>query len=434
MSQPSDTTLTQPYWIVETPGELWLEIFCHVLKNKPFFPSHQSGVHILSRVCRLWRDIVISTPTFWTTINLFNNRVEMGKRERQEKLVDLCLKRSGVCKLNVILTDLQRNQRPEISSTHSLTLPISFLDQSDRWGSLRLEIATGVGTLERFSSIKGHLKNLESCTIIYKQRKKSSFTMHEPIDFLEDAPKLRTLRLTAPADFLPAKVPFSQLTEVDLVPDLNSPRFTPTIDESLDVLERCPNLHRCRLTCTRLLCTDEFFSRRIVTHPNICELDIIEHRPELPIVHLRHGATIFDFLQLPKLTSLSLISFETRPTSHIQVVHDSLDNFLARTGRRLLRLELRFPYQQPNLTQHLKHLRLTPKLQCLFILVAYSQDILQGLSESDGSLTLSLPAALHGLYYWTMKMDSTFAISSTPYWKSPSSYLHRSSVVQEGST
>ncbi|KAF8805195.1 hypothetical protein BYT27DRAFT_7213155 [Phlegmacium glaucopus] len=312
-----------PHWIAKTPKELWLEIFCHTLKSKPSFPSHQREVLVLTWVCHLWRDIVISIPTFWTTINLFNNRLEKRKRERQEKLIDLCLKRSGVCKLNVILTDLQRNRRT--SKPHSLTLPISFLSQSDRWRSLWLEVTVGARTLERFSSIKGHLKNLESCTIIYKET--SNVTTHyRSIDLLEDAPKLRTLRLMTPNFLLLATVPFSQLTEVDLVPNANSLQFASTIDESLDVLERCPNLHRCRLACSNLACTDEFLSslRPVVNHSNICELEIIEDLG-LPIENIH--AIIFDFLELPKLTSLSITSHESRTMQAI--VHDSLDNFFS---------------------------------------------------------------------------------------------------------
>lgn len=419
-----------PTQLSSLPNELWLDIFHRVSQNKPFLPSSQNGAFMLSRVCRRWRVLVISERKFWTTLHLFNNRVEVGKRQRQERLVDLCLQRSDPCKLDIILTDLQRYRRAE----NVLTLPISFLNQTDRWRTLRLEIVMSPSAFRRFSVLKGQLQQLESFTVVYKPLKRpllAQFTSMR-LHFLENAPQLQTLRLMDPIHLLSAMVSFKRLTQVDLVPVTKSFQYPSTIHQFLNILERCPNLSRCRLVCN-ISDNDEqpFLSVVPRPHPNILNLDIfVAHSSHPDFGQPLDGRTVFDFLDLPSLAALSITSYEPELIWNV----DSLDSFLVRTRGGLLRLELHFP-RQPNksMMKHLKHLRLTPKLQHLFILIVdmgYSEHhILHDLSNDDGSL--AWPPALHRLYYWTMNHNSTFAISSTPYWKYPSDspYLQRSTQV-----
>ena len=418
------------------PDELWLDIFSRVLQSSTKFPSSHHRVLILSWVCNRWRSLVISETKFWTTFHLFNNRVEMAKRERQEKLVDLCLQRSKLCQLDVILTDLHRKP----GEGHHLNLPQCFLNQAYRWRSLRLEVAMYAKTLDRFSPLKGLLDCLESCTIIYKWRKRNiSSSPIDSVDFLENAPRLQTLHLMFSARHsFPTKVPFSKLIELDLLPDPNfylQPELM--INEALTVLKWCPNLSRYRLACYFFtLCN--YHSVSVVTHRNIRRLDVFGSCYIDPRSH--GSAIIFDFLKLPLLTDLSITSYDLQTMS--DPLHRSIDRFLD-GSQGLLRLELHFPYIANPLVDLLKYLRLTPKLQHLFVLIhhtGYSKDkILHRLLEGDDVEPIfAWPPALHRLYFWKMDRNSTFAISSTPRWKNTShsdeSYLERRNFIQEAFT
>ena len=421
-NQPlSDASIQLP----ALPNELWLYIFHYVLRNNPFLPSSQSGAFVLSWVCDRWRSWVISEPRFWTKIHLSSSPVGTGRKEKLEKLVDLCLSRSKQYKLDIVLTDFRCNQRPEDKRIHLLTLPLFFLNTSDRWRSLLLNIAAGPRMLNRFSRLKGHLKSLKSCTIIYRLQRQFSYNP-KPIEFLENATQLQALCLMT--HLFPTKVLFNKLTDVDLVPDMNSLEFPLTVKEFLDILGRCPNISRLRLVCN-LSDNDGPLSRPVATHRKIRELHIFGRY----IGILQNGDTIFDFLNLPFLTIFSITSHQGQASWGI--LHDSLDRFLAQI-QGLLRLQLHFHHQMHfAMREPLKHLRLTPKLQHLFIEIknmGYSKDdILSGLLEDDGSY--AWPSALQRLYYWTINCDSIFAISSTPCRQNPP-YLQRSTITQEAST
>ena len=414
------------------PDELWLDIFSRVLQSsRQKFSSSQNRVLILSWVCYRWRSLVISEPKFWTTFHLLNNRVDMDKRERQDKLVELCLQRSKLCQLDVILTDIHRKP----GGGHHLNLPQCFLDQAYRWRSLRLELALGADTLERFSPLKGLLDCLESCTIIYKWRRHDIVFSLNSIDFLEDAPKLQTLHLMLPIRHpFPTELPFSKLIKLDLFPYQISClhwEFSLRVNQALKVLEWCPNLSCYRLACTFFV---DDYSVPVVTHHNIRRLDIFGYS-----FVAQPWGTIFNLLKLPLLTDLSITSYDLETMS--DPVLEGLDRFLD-GSQGLLQLELHFPCLTNPLADLLKYLRLTPKLQHLFVLIhdtGYSKDKIPHrlLKGDDVGPFFAWPPALHRLYFWKMDRNCTFAISSTPDRKNTShfdeSYLERRNFIQETS-
>ena len=222
----------------------------------------------------------------------------------------------------------------------------------------------GTTTLERFSILKGHLKRLKSCTLIYKFKlpKGVLFTDISPmlLDFLDYAPQLQTLLIPPGFHILSAKIPFSKLTQVNLVPDTKCLLYLSTIDNLLNILKRCPNLPHYRFAYSFPHDDGERWrSRSAVSHPNLLDLQIFVHYSRKP----RGGHTIFKFLDLPSLTALSIISYERWGDN----IHDGLDCFLAKTSG-LLRLETHLPSSfqtRSYMTKHLKTLASNPESPAL---------------------------------------------------------------------
>ena len=336
---------------------------------------------------------------------------------------------SKLCQLDVILTDLHHKS----GEGHHLNLPQCFLNQAYRWRSLRLEVTMDTETLERFSPLKGLLDCLESCTIIYKWRKHISSSPNA-IGFLKNAPKLQTLHLMSTRHSSPKKLPISKLIELDLLPDQNfrlQPEFSSGASDAVRLLKRCQNLSSYRLACY-------FFTHHsvpVVTHHNIRRLDIFGYG--FICQSPGEGSIIVDHLRLPLLTDLSITSYNLQTIS--DPFHRSLDRFLDRS-QGLLRLELHFPCLIYLVVDLLKYLRLTPKLQHLFLSIhdLGGDKILHRLSKGDDvGPIFAWPPALHRLYFWKMDQHCTFEISSTPHWKNTShsdeSYLERRNFIQEAS-
>ncbi|KAJ7711948.1 hypothetical protein DFH07DRAFT_763422, partial [Mycena maculata] len=85
------------------PSEITSEIFTHFL---PAYPKHcqlvspDSPSH-LSRICRAWRNVAVSTPTLWNAIELNIHDPEL--HEHQLPLPKTRLTRSGGCPLCIAL-------------------------------------------------------------------------------------------------------------------------------------------------------------------------------------------------------------------------------------------------------------------------------------------------------------------------------------------
>jgi hypothetical protein len=82
------------YPVLTLPNEIVSEIFVHFL---PVYPECPPLTGILSpisltHICRLWREIAISTPVLWRAISL---AYDAGASfQQQAHIIDLCLERS----------------------------------------------------------------------------------------------------------------------------------------------------------------------------------------------------------------------------------------------------------------------------------------------------------------------------------------------------
>ncbi|KAJ7871875.1 hypothetical protein B0H14DRAFT_2191835, partial [Mycena olivaceomarginata] len=87
--------------VLTLPNEIVAEIFIRVL---PVYPRCPPLTGILSpisltHICRLWREIAISTPVLWRAVALEYD-VEVSSQP-QAHIIDLWLERSGSCLLSI---------------------------------------------------------------------------------------------------------------------------------------------------------------------------------------------------------------------------------------------------------------------------------------------------------------------------------------------
>lgn len=54
------------------PPEVWGEVFYHCLRNTPYIiPRNTQSPMVLTRVCRDWRAVAISTPCLWSSLTIY---------------------------------------------------------------------------------------------------------------------------------------------------------------------------------------------------------------------------------------------------------------------------------------------------------------------------------------------------------------------------
>ncbi|KAJ7149566.1 hypothetical protein C8R46DRAFT_1125536 [Mycena filopes] len=93
------------YPVLDLPLEITCEIFLQFLPVYPLSPplTGLNSPTLLTRICRTWRIIALSTPTLWRAMSLTST--QDISIERQLQIFDLWLKRSGRCRLSIAIDD-----------------------------------------------------------------------------------------------------------------------------------------------------------------------------------------------------------------------------------------------------------------------------------------------------------------------------------------
>ncbi|KAJ7347378.1 hypothetical protein DFH08DRAFT_779614 [Mycena albidolilacea] len=183
------------YPVLTLPNEIVAEIFIRVL---PVYPRCPPLTGILSpisltHICRLWREIAISTPVPWRAVALAHNADVSS--QRQAHIIDLWLKRSSSCLLSINV-DIAYAERVEASKVLS-----SVTARHSRWEYLKLVYDTsGLPAIEDSMPMLRHL-HLELIEV-------------NPLSFRE-VPLLRSVVLD---DFAASSIvlPWAQLTSLAL--------------------------------------------------------------------------------------------------------------------------------------------------------------------------------------------------------------------------
>ncbi|KAL0955032.1 hypothetical protein HGRIS_003952 [Hohenbuehelia grisea] len=232
------------------PSEILSDIFSYCLPDLLGGPQAQSfrrsraAPLTLLRVCRRWRDVVVTTPVLWTCI-----AVEQTKQGCAPPLPVLqqWLKRSGACGLSLDVL-VHSNAGASYSSAHAAQMFKTLLAVYSRWREVRLCVPT---SLQR--AVQGDILHLESREA--PMLESLSFTL-EMAEFETSSPGgildveeivARAPRLTNlawdyqyPTPMFRAGAGWSRLTRI-------TTGTTLALRDCYSFLQACPQLESCHL-------------------------------------------------------------------------------------------------------------------------------------------------------------------------------------------
>jgi hypothetical protein len=205
------------YPILTLPNEITSEIFIHFLPVIPLFPSG-SGIlspTVLTRVCRTWRDIALTTPALWSAI-----LVSPDEKMMPTDLLLSWLARSGSYPLSIRIgacLDARHDLNPFLEA---------IAPHSARWEHLDLTISPSY-----LAFFTGPMGLLRSVKLIFT----SENTFPSNVTAFPELPLLRTATL----DYVTAStviLPWAQLTSLTLNVLLPA-EYVPILNQTINLVQ-----------------------------------------------------------------------------------------------------------------------------------------------------------------------------------------------------
>ncbi|TFK67784.1 hypothetical protein BDN72DRAFT_898690 [Pluteus cervinus] len=340
--------VNHPCPISTIPIELLQEIFTFSMTVKPDPPIRasipmdereppifQATALILTWVCSQWRQIALSMPELWGTMNIYK------PKDHCVDLVKIYLSRAGdstplhlYLRQGRVLNRRAYDQFPE----HGVTVDILrlWVPEAHRWKSIFLDMSYTPPLHELPNIPSGALSGLQEAHLHFSETPQHSNTV---IKWLWDniflSPALRTAYWHDFVYGLPP-APFSQLSEFELL--------APTADELLSILPSCQRLRRLKVD---LLSS--------ATH-SMTRIGPIIFLPSLQYFQLdfgEHSMCILDQISAPVLRELVISDSRQMPFSEVR----SLEQFLQRSrcSLRALRLQQRQVDDETHLIRYFTH-------------------------------------------------------------------------------
>ncbi|KAJ7167359.1 hypothetical protein C8R43DRAFT_172467 [Mycena crocata] len=128
--------MSVPIPILNAPTEILQKIFRRCLEiHAPHIPpfSPAEAPLLLSRVCRLWRQIAITTPELWAHLSVSIGRADSDNSQPLPQLINTWIQRSGCHLLTLVIYDL--GLRSSSAETANTILRM-FLPHIHRWKSI----------------------------------------------------------------------------------------------------------------------------------------------------------------------------------------------------------------------------------------------------------------------------------------------------------
>ncbi|KAJ7659261.1 hypothetical protein DFH06DRAFT_1195388 [Mycena polygramma] len=207
------------YPVLTLPNEVVSEIFIHFVPTFPCcstFGGICSPIH-LTQICRMWREIAVSTPHLWRAMLCWGNNA----------LIDVWLRRSGCCPLSL--------QFGKSVTTSDCSQAFSaFLTHRVRWEHVNFDLVPSYLS----AMDDGPTPLLRHLRLSLDELPNSLNFPISAIATFSDAPMLRTVALNyfAAANII---LPWAQLTSLTL--EEIFPR------EWVPILRQTSNLVECRL-------------------------------------------------------------------------------------------------------------------------------------------------------------------------------------------
>ncbi|KDQ65106.1 hypothetical protein JAAARDRAFT_28770 [Jaapia argillacea MUCL 33604] len=266
--------------ILRLPVEVISEIFIACLPDRPaWYPHKKDTIHVVTHVCRRWRQIALSTPSLWCHFVIVRPSKVQG-RIFQSKYLQTMLSRSGNLPLSFSTVFDQHEAASDL-----------LLPTIERWQHVRLygpvQYARGI-----LNNTPGEFPTLETLVIAPLRRVVPSRLQPTTPFHIIRAPCLRTVLVGQFADHSQLILPWSQLTRLTL-------RCLIPLSEYPAFLRKCPNLVDCELGIPFRTLPDLPFRPTPVVLQHLQTLVVWFERPFQPLL---------DSLVLPALRELS---FET---------------------------------------------------------------------------------------------------------------------------
>ncbi|TCD71922.1 hypothetical protein EIP91_000054 [Steccherinum ochraceum] len=212
--------------VCRLPPEILSQVFLWVVA----LTSPKTNWVRITHVCRQWRDVALDCQTLWTHIT----------PQHPEPFVSICLQRAGAAPLQV-----QYHHDASRGCKHSQEFMQTIGPHAPRFGDL--DIAAPPSVMRKMvEKLGGPLPYLKRLALVAKTpglNLTSPFLL--PEDFTSGIPSLHQLSLTC-ATVSSWNLPlFSGIRTLHLSEQHRS--FAPSIDQFLDVLERCPALEELSL-------------------------------------------------------------------------------------------------------------------------------------------------------------------------------------------
>lgn len=302
------------------PPEILQMIFVWCLPTNRNAVMHASEAPVLlGRVCSRWRQISLNTPEVWATLHIVPPNVNFSKLtssaarfQRKRDLIEMWLKRSGACPLDISFVWFAGDSEDEIKLCGSLLE--ALVPMCSRWRVLDFQ-----APLKMFKPFVGltvqDVPLLEGMSLMDNRTPLDADTVDcwpNSLEFVESASKLRTFTLTffSGGIRLPS-IPWYQLTILYL--ESNISFFFCDSAEMLSTLAQCTSLQSCTL---------KFPLSHTASLPSYEKLDSPINLPQLHTLcldgdqHLHntfHMSNTLMNICAPKLRKLEILGRSGRP-------------------------------------------------------------------------------------------------------------------------
>ncbi|KAJ7659187.1 hypothetical protein DFH06DRAFT_1195235 [Mycena polygramma] len=241
------------YPVLTLPNEVVSEVFLHTIPRWPSPPIDtplQSPL-LLGQICSKWREISISTPSLWTKIDIWLDRVAAHDHDNKLRLLALWLTRSRNCPL---LISIIAGRAPMANENFAFRRYIeAIVPHSTRWDTLHLAVP-----FRDLPLICGALPLLRELAMTILDADETPLA---PVHVFDKAPKLEWLHLL-PTLILPLIVNVTDLT-------IKLRSFEEGLTGDTPDIPPFPHLRTLNL-----LGTDDLSSRTKLTLPSLHQLSV----------------------------------------------------------------------------------------------------------------------------------------------------------------
>ncbi|TFK42222.1 hypothetical protein BDQ12DRAFT_677828 [Crucibulum laeve] len=415
----SPLCLSNPFRIL--PPELWAQVFLHIPNTAPdvvINSTVRDGVWTVTHVCSGWRALALATPWMWTEILVVIKCARTSKLNNSRLArLNLWLERSNHHPLNVHVIEERISQYRQLPLDPADPVIRRFVESSVRWETADLAMSMSLYSWKALAGIAGRLPNLKCWSIHWIQPNYSAVESvllgnGYPTNLLTLAPKLHSIRSDSGIWLTTARLPFHQLTSLDLINFISSP-YPLDVISCNELIQRCPNLEYLKLSCGDML--PGALPLPTITHHRLKSLivltEYVRASLDVNLIGAESGlGAFFDSLVLPSLELLSV-----RFRSQRAWPHQSLAAFLMRINSlSVLSLEAEI-FSAQNIASYLQ---LTPSLQDVFLQIpsVIGQNLLEELQKQEEKNIW--PPSIAELYCYE-KLKQDIYLASMPFQAAP---------------